>query len=78
MAKKANGKSYAQMFRKYPDVVSMKEVCEMLKISRNYAYRLIKTGELQRMDSNRIIRVTKNSVIAYAEKHQQAAEDSSV
>ena len=43
MANKTTRKSAAQMFKKYPDVVSMKDVCEMLHISRNYAYKLIKT-----------------------------------
>jgi len=78
MANRTTRKSAAQMFKKYPDVVSMKEVCEMLHISRNYAYKLIKTGELQRMDSCRIIRVTKRAVIDYAEKNQHYFEDSPV
>lgn len=66
------------MFRKYPDVVSVKQICEMLQISRNYAYMLIKTGQIRRMDSCRIIRVTKIAVIEYAEQNSQALENSSV
>ena len=78
MANNSTRKSATQMFKKYPDVVSMKDVCEMLHISRNYAYKLIKTGELQRMDSCRIIRVTKKAVIDYAQKNQQNIESSPV
>ena len=78
MANNSTWKYATQMFIKYPDVVSMKDVCEMLHISRNYAYKLIKTGELQRMDSCRIIRVTKKAVIDYAQKNQQNIESSPV
>lgn len=78
MAKKSSGTNYVQMFKKYPDVVSVKQVCEMLHIGRNYAYKLINTGKLRRMDSCRIIRITKNAVIEYAEQNPQIFDKSSV
>jgi len=71
MAQVLSKRSSAQMFKKYPDVVSVKQICEMLRISRNYAYMLIKTGQIRRMDSCRIIRVTKLAVIEYAEQNSQ-------
>ena len=43
-------KSVRQMFRKYPDVVTIPQVCEMLGVSRNYAYLLVKQGKLTRLD----------------------------
>lgn len=34
-------KSVSKPFRKYPDIVTIAQVCEMLGISRNYAYALV-------------------------------------
>ena len=64
-------KSVRQMFRKYPDVVTIPQVCEMLGVSRNYAYLLVKQGKL-------IVRVTKSSVIELKEKSLQKSENSPV
>ena len=69
-------KSVRQMFRKYPDVVTIPQVCEMLGVSRNYAYLLVKQGKLTRLDLGRIVRVTKSSVIELKEKSLQKSENS--
>ncbi len=71
-------KSVRQMFRKYPDVVTIPQVCEMLGVSRNYAYLLVKQGKLIRLDLGRIVRVTKSSVIELKEKSLQKSENSPV
>lgn len=71
-------KSVRQMFRKYPDVVTIPKVCEMLGVSRNYAYLLVKQGKLTRLDLGRIVRVTKSSVIELKEKSLQKSENSPV
>ena len=71
-------KSVRQMFRKYPDVVTIPQVCEMLGVSRNYAYLLVKQGKLTRLDLGRIVRVTKSSVIELKEKCLQKSENSPV
>lgn len=71
-------KSVRQMFRKYPDVVTIPQVCEMLGVSRNYAYLLVKQGKLTRLDLGRIVRVTKSSVIELKEKSLQKSENSPV
>ena len=68
-------KSVRQMFRKYPDVVTIPQVCEMLGVSRNYAYLLVKQEKLTRLDLGRIIRVTKSSVIELKEKSLQKSEN---
>ena len=52
-------KSVSQMFRKYPDVVTIPQVCEMLGVSRNYAYLLVKQGKLIRLDLGRIVKGKK-------------------
>ena len=71
-------KSVRQMFRKYPDVVTIPQVCEMLGVSRNYAYLLVKQGKLTRLDLGRIVRLTKSSVIELKEKSLQKSENSPV
>ena len=71
-------KSVRQMFRKYPDVVTIPQACEMLGVSRNYAYLLVKQGKLTRLDLGRIVRVTKSSVIELKEKSLQKSENSPV
>ena len=71
-------KSVRQMFRKYPDVVTIPQVCEMLGVSRNYAYLLVKQGKLTRLDLGRIVRGTKSSVIELKEKSLQKSENSPV
>ena len=71
-------KSVRQMFRKYPDVVTIPQVYEMLGVSRNYAYLLVKQGKLTRLDLGRIVRVTKSSVIELKEKSLQKSENSPV
>ena len=71
-------KSVRQMFRKYPDVVTIPQVCEMLGVSRNYAYLLVKQGKLTRLDLGRIVRVTKSSVIELKEKSLLKSENSPV
>ena len=49
--------SYVQMFRKYPDVVSVIQICEMLDLSKTKVYAIIKSGELRRIPCGRIIKV---------------------
>ena len=71
-------KSVRKPFRKYPDIVTISQVCETLGISRNYAYALVKQGKLTRLDLERIIRVTKSSVIELKEKSLQKSENSPV
>ena len=36
-----------EMFKDYPDVVSVEQVTEMLHISPSFAYRLLRSGDLQ-------------------------------
>ena len=71
-------KSDRQIYRKYTDVVTKPQVSEMIGVSRNYAYLLVKQGKLTRLDLGRIVRVTKSSVIELKEKSLQKSENSPV
>lgn len=54
------------MFEKYPDVVEVKELCQMLGgISKKLAYRLLANGDIFSVRVGRTYKVPKVSVIAY-------------
>ena len=53
------------MFEKYPDVVEVKELCQMLGgISKKLAYRLLANGEIFSVRVGRSYKIPKMSVIA--------------
>ena len=56
------------LFEKYSDVVTVKELCEMLKIGKNTAYDLIHSGQIESIYVKRQIRITKVSVIDFLKK----------
>ena len=54
------------MFEKYPDVVSVPELCNMLGgISKKLAYRLLADGHIYSVKVGRSYKIPKISVIAY-------------
>ena len=54
------------MFEKYPDVVSVSELCKMLgDISKKLAYRLLANGNIFSVRVGRTYKIPKVSVIAY-------------
>lgn len=71
MAKNATRKALSHNFRKYPPVLTVKEVCEMLEFRQTKVYGMIKNGELQRIEkSGRHIRVLKEDVIDFLIAHK--------
>lgn len=57
--------AYRVMFRAYPEIVGIKEICNMLNISRTKAYQLVGDGKLQRIPCGREIKVAKITIINY-------------
>jgi excisionase family DNA binding protein len=53
------------MFENYPDVVNVKDLCEMLLVSKRSAYALIKSGELPAKRIGRLYRIRKADVIDF-------------
>jgi excisionase family DNA binding protein len=54
------------MFENYPDVVTVPELADMLKIGRNTAYELVRAGIIPSVKiGRRQIRISKQAVIAY-------------
>ncbi len=57
------------MFNEYRDLLTVAEVCVMLRICPSKAYRMLNTGELIGFRNVREWRVLKSSVIQYISEH---------
>lgn len=55
------------MFEEYKDIITVKELCQMLRISKNTAYELIHSGQIKSIKVKRQIRISKQSIISYLE-----------
>ena len=53
------------MLENYSDVLEIKELCEILRIDRKTAYRLLHNGELSYRKIGRHYKIPKESVIKY-------------
>lgn len=60
---------YKMMFPEYPDVVNVKQLQQMLGISRHLAYDLIDGGDIQAILVGNAFRIPKVSVINYVLKY---------
>ena len=54
-----------KMFSKYPDVVSVSELMDMLHIGKDTAYKLLQSGEIKSIKIGKKYRIPKNFVIEY-------------
>ena len=62
---------YQMMFPNYPDIVTVKQLREMLGISRQLAYDLINDGELQAIKIGTSFKIPKVSVINFVTEEQK-------
>lgn len=53
------------MFQEYADVVSIDELCEMLKIGKNKAYDLLRSGTVGGFKEGRVWKIPKHVVVEY-------------
>lgn len=53
------------MFERFPDVIDVKELCEMLCISKKTAYRLLNDDQIPYRKIGRIYRIRKRDVITF-------------
>ena len=53
------------MFMEYPDVLTIEELKESLRIGRSMAYRLIKNGLIKHMRIGNTIKIPKQFLIDY-------------
>lgn len=57
------------MLNKYSDVLTVEELCEVLRIGKNTAYRLLKSNEIKSVKIGKIYKIPKKSVRKYLEKN---------
>ena len=53
------------MFKGYPDVVTVADVCKMLKLGRSTVYGLLQSGEIRAVRVGRKYIIPKRSVAAF-------------
>ncbi len=53
------------MFKNYKDILSVEELCEILSIGKNTAYRLLQSGEIKAKRIGRVYKIPKESVRKY-------------
>jgi len=53
------------MFEEYDELVTVPEMCAMLKIGRNKAYNLLKSGEIKVFRMGHTWKISKKAVIQY-------------
>ena len=56
------------MLEGYDDLLETEEVCDILKMSRNCVYGILKRKELKGFQQGRIWKVPKQSIILYIKK----------
>lgn len=67
---------YQMMFPDYPDIVTVKQLRDMLGVSRALAYKLISDGEIQAVKIGTSLKIPKVSVINYVTEEQKEVRPS--
>ena len=52
-------------FRNYPDVLTVKDLCQALQIGRVGAYKLLSSGAIHSFKIGNVYKIPKDSLIAY-------------
>ena len=53
------------MFEQYPDILTVGDVCEALRMGYNAVYDLLNEGKLKAYKNGRVWRITKQALIQY-------------
>ncbi|WRS27322.1 helix-turn-helix domain-containing protein [Oscillospiraceae bacterium MB08-C2-2] len=57
------------LFADYPDIVTHANLCDMLRISKNTAYELLRSGQLPYIKIGSKYLIPKSSIIDYVAHH---------
>jgi hypothetical protein len=61
------------MFEQYNDLVTVEDLCEMLFIGKNAAYKLLASGQLNCFRYNRVWKIPKQGIIEYIKTQSNLA-----
>ena len=53
------------MFEQYPDILTVEEACEALRMGYNAVYDLLNEGKLKAYKNGRVWRITNQALIQY-------------
>lgn len=53
------------MLKNYKDILSVEDLCEILSIGKNTAYRLLKSGEIKAIRIGKVYKIPKKSITDY-------------
>ena len=68
MTKEASDMAAITSFENLPLVLHVKELAEVLSISQNTAYALVRSGQIRSVRTGRIYRIPKDALIEYLTK----------
>ena len=68
MTKEASDMAAITSFENLPLVLHVKELAEVLSISQNTAYALVRSGQIRSIRTGRIYRIPKDALIEYLSK----------
>ena len=63
------------MKSKYLDLMTVREVCDRLQISRNMAYSLLKKGDIEGVKVGRMWRIPDKSILNYIMQSNSKKEE---
>ena len=58
------------MFNEYSDIVTIDELCEMLRIGKNKAYELLRNGDINAFRCGRLWIISKAAVEKFVNSHR--------
>lgn len=53
------------MFEQYPDILTVEEVCEALRMGYNAVYELLNEGKLKAYKNGRVWRIPREALVRY-------------
>ena len=56
------------MFNQYPDLLTVEEACEIMHMSRNTLYELLRDGQIKAFQIHRIWKIPREAVEKYCRR----------
>lgn len=59
------------MFEQYPDILTVEEVCEALRMGYNAVYEILNSGKLKAFKNGRVWRIPRESLKEFVRKRAE-------